>query len=110
LEGADIFISYYALLEVEFPAERINPIVKPFVTYVGTINDIQDRNYLLLITDSMEVEIILDYLGYPLPGDDDPLEFSSLFVLVGDGDYKEVFAFEGCVLYLYKDLWKITLQ
>ena len=41
---------------------------------------------------------------------EDPIDFSGLFVLAGDGDYDEVFAFEGCVPYLNKDLWKIELQ
>ena len=85
-------------------------MLKPIVSYVGTINDIQDRSDLMLITDSFEVKHILDYLGYPAPDDDDPFELSGLFVLVGDGDYEEVYAFEGCVPYLYKDLWMIELQ
>ena len=85
-------------------------MLKPIVTYVGTINDIQDRKELMLITDSLEVNYILDYLGYSSPDDDDPFEFSGLIVLVGDGDYDEVYAFEGCVPYLYKDLWLINFQ
>jgi len=85
-------------------------MLKPIVTYVGTINDIQDRRDLMLITDSYEVKHILDYLGYPATDDDDPMDFSGLFVSVRDGDYEEVYAFEGCVPYLYKDLWQIELQ
>jgi hypothetical protein len=84
--------------------------LRPIVTYVGTINDIQDRNDLMLITDSYEVNYILDYFGYPAPDDDDHMDFSGLFVLVGDGDYEEVFAFEGCVPFFCKDLWMFTTQ
>jgi hypothetical protein len=85
-------------------------MLKPFITYVGTINDIQDRRGLMLITDSFEVKHILDYLGYPAPDDDDPMDFSGLFVLVGGGDYEEIYAFEGSVPYLYKDLWMIKTR
>ena len=85
-------------------------MLKPIVTYFGTINDIQERKDLMLITDSYEVKYILDYLGYPAFDDDDPMDFSGLFVLVGDGDYEDVYAFEGCVPFLYKDLWMINIM
>ena len=85
-------------------------MLKSIVTFVGTINDIQDRRDLMLITDFFEVKCILDYLGYPAPDDDNPMNFSGLFVLVGDGDYEEIYAFEGCVPYLYKYLWMINPQ
>ena len=85
-------------------------MLKSIVTFVGTINDIQDRRDLMLITDSFEVNHILDHLGLPAPDDEDPFDFSGLFVLVGDGEYKEVYAFEGCVPYLYKELWMINIQ
>lgn len=49
---------------------------------------------LILNTDSVEVKYILEYLGYPAPDEEDPLEFSGLFVAVKDGDYEEVYAFE----------------
>jgi hypothetical protein len=80
-------------------------MLKPIVTYVGTINDIENCKDLILVTDQFEVEYILKYLGYPAPGDDDPLEFAGLFVSISDGDYVEVFAYIGCVPYLYKDLY-----
>ena len=82
-------------------------MLKPMVTYVGTINIIQNRKDLILLTDSLDVDYVLDYLGYPASDDDDPMDFSGLFVIVGDGDYEEVYAFEGCVPYLNKDLWQI---
>jgi len=37
-------------------------MLKPIVTYVGTINVIQDRRNLILLTDPFEIECILDYL------------------------------------------------
>ncbi|NLN70319.1 MAG: hypothetical protein GX142_05990 [Chloroflexi bacterium] len=80
----------------------------PIVTYVGTIVDIQDRRDLMLITDSLEVEYILDYLGYPAPDDDDSIEFSRLLVLVWDGDFVEVYGLEGSIPYLSKNLWRIN--
>ncbi len=85
-------------------------MLKPIVNYVGTINVIQYRKDLILITDPLEVNWILNYLGYPSAYDDDTFEFSGLFVTIRNGDYEEVFAFEGCVPYLYKDLWQIKLQ
>ena len=75
-----------------------NSMLKSIVTYVGTINDIQDRRDLMLITDSFEVNYILDDLGYPAPDDDDPFEFSGLFVLVGDGDYEQDYALKDVFL------------
>jgi len=52
----------------------------------------------------------LDYLGYPAPDDNDPMDFSGLFLLVRDGDYESVYAYEGFVPYLNKDLWLIEWQ
>jgi hypothetical protein len=98
------------LLEANQPEERMNTMLKPIVTYFGTINDIQDREDLMLITNSFEVNYILDHLGYPAPDDEDPIDFTGLFVLVGDGDYDEIYAFEGSVPYLFKDLWRIDKQ
>jgi len=83
---------------------------QPFVSYVGTINVIENRKDLILMTDPFEVRFILDYLGYPATDDDDPFDFSGLFVAVREGDYEEVFVFEGCVPFLYKDLWMIDTE
>ena len=83
---------------------------KPVVSHVGTIKDIEDSEDLILVTDKFEVNWILDYLSYPALDNDDPLDFSGLFVSIREGDYEEVFAFEGCVPYLNKDLWKINTR
>ena len=85
-------------------------MLKPIVTYVGSINVIQSCKDFILVTDPIEVKWILDYLGYPASGVDDAFEFSGLFVTIMDGDYGEVFAFEGFVPYLFKDLWIIDIQ
>jgi len=39
-----------------------------------------------------------------------PLDFSGLFISVRDADYEQVYAFEGCVPYSIKDLWRIEFQ
>lgn len=106
----DIAINQHALLEASYSAERTNLMLIPIVTYVGTINVIQNRKDLILVTDPLEVKWILDYLGYPAVDDGDQMDFSGLFVSIRDGDYGEVLAFEGCVPYLYKDLWQIESQ
>ena len=85
-------------------------MLKPIVTYVGTISVVENRKDLILVTDALEVKWILDHLGYPSADEDAPVDFSGLFVSIRDGDYEEVYAFEGCVPYLYKDLWKIDTQ
>jgi hypothetical protein len=36
------------------------------------------------------------------------MDFSGLFVLIGDGDYEEIQSFEGSVPYLNKDLGMIN--
>jgi len=66
-------------------------MVKPIVTYVGKIKEVENRKDLILVMDALEVCYILDYLGYPESDDDDPMDFSGLFVSVVDGDCEEVF-------------------
>jgi len=85
-------------------------MLNPIVSYVGTIKEIKNRKHLILVTDTLEVKWILDYLGYSAAYDGDRVEFSGLFVTMGDGDYEDVFAFEGCVPYLFKDIWRIKSQ
>jgi hypothetical protein len=85
-------------------------MVKPIVTYVGKIKEVENRKDLILVMDALEVCYILDYLGYPESDDDDPMDFSGLFVSVVDGDCEEVFVFEGHIPYLYKDIWRIDTQ
>jgi len=72
-------------------------------TRIGTINDIQDREDLNLLTDSQDVEHIKDYLG----NHKDLEDFDGFFVKVEDADYSEIYAFSGSVAWLYKDLYQI---
>jgi len=65
------------------------------------IADIQDRPELVLVTDSQDVEQTYYYLGIPVK------EGHSLFASVGDGEYIEVYEFEGTVPYLYKELTRL---
>ena len=81
-------------------------MLKPFTTCFGRIEDIQYREDLILITDSLEVEHILKDIGY-LGTDEDKIEFIGLFILVIDGDYDEIYGFEGNVPYFSKNLWRI---
>ena len=84
-----------ASLKVENSAERKNSVSKSIVTYVGIIRDIQDRINLLLAQDSLEVEYVLDSLGYPAPKEGGPLVFSGMFVSIRDRVYAVIFDFEG---------------
>jgi len=85
-------------------------MLNQIVSYVGTIKEIENRKDLILVTDPLEVRWILDYLGYKTAYDNDPFQFSGLFVNINDGDYEEVFAFEGFVPYLNKNLWVINTK
>ena len=64
------------------------------VTYVGTINDIQERREVMLLTDPLEVKWILDTLHrmtHILTN------FPVYFVSIQDSVYIEMFALEGSV-------------
>lgn len=78
-------------------------------TCTGKIKDIQNHEDLILVTDPLEVEYILKHIGYLVPYEDQ-IEFSGLLVLIGDGDYEEVYGFEECVPYLDKNLWSINVH
>jgi hypothetical protein len=49
--GYLIAINRHDLLEAKYPTERKKPMLKPIVTYVGIIHNIQNRRDLMLITD-----------------------------------------------------------
>jgi len=80
------------------------------ISYFGTIADIQNRDDLILLSDSQEVKPILSDLLYFACDDYRLFDFDGLFVSLQDGAYAEIYAFEGTVPYLYKDLWQIELQ
>lgn len=69
----------------------------------GTIRDIQNRKDLILVDLSQDVRAIKEYLGnHP-----DLKDFNGFFVKIHNGDYTEIFAYEGTVPYLDKELWKV---
>ncbi len=70
--------------------------------YVGNISKINKRNDLQLITDSQEIKEIKSHLGNP-----DWFDFNGCFVSVKDGDYDELYCFDGIVPYLDKPVYKI---
>ena len=92
------------------PAERINSMFTTLISYFGTIADIQNRDDLILITDSQEVQVILSDLNFFAHEDDHLLDFDGLFVSIQDGAYADIFAFEGVVPYLWKEIFRIGLQ
>jgi hypothetical protein len=92
------------------PAERIKSMFSTLITFAGTIADLQNRNDLILITDSQEVQAILSDLNYFALEEDRLLDFDGLFVSIQDSAYAAIFAFEGIVPYLWKDVFRIELQ
>jgi hypothetical protein len=66
-----------------------------------TIADIEDRNDLVLVTNSQDTEQVYYQLGMP------PRKDRSLFVKVGDGECEEVYEFDGIVPYLHKELTQL---
>jgi len=83
---------------------------KPSLTYAGTIKDIQDRDDLILVTDSQEVQSVLEHINYPPENDENAMDFSGLFVSVQDGDFVEIYAYLGSIPYLFENIWKINCQ
>jgi len=73
---------------------------------IGTIKDINKREDLTLLTDSQDVESVKEYFGNRKAVD----EFDGFFVKVGEGDYDEIYGFEGSVPYLSKSLYKISMN
>jgi len=80
------------------------------ISYFGTIADIQNLYDLILLTDSHEVQLILSDLMYFACDDDHLFDIGGLFVSLQDGAFAEIYAFEGTVPYLFKELWQIELQ
>lgn len=68
----------------------------------GTVTDFQDRNDLVLITDSQCVADTLQSIGEFEAMNDDV----GLFVKAKEGEYKEVYLFYG-IPYLYKTVWRL---
>ena len=85
-------------------------MLKPKLTSAGTIKDIQDRDDLILVTDSQEVQSVLEHVNYPPEDDENALDFSGLFVSIQDGDFVEIYAYLGSIPYLFENIWKINRQ
>ncbi len=89
---------------------KVFAMLKPSLTYAGTIKDIQDRDDLILVTDSQEVQSVLEHINYPPEDDENALDFSGLFVSIQDGDFVEIYAYLGSIPYLFENIWKINHQ
>ncbi len=74
-------------------------------TRAGTVGDLdKSKPHLSLATDSQEVDSIKEYFGNrPAVRD-----FDGFLISVKDGDYEEVYGFEGNIAYVYKPVFKIT--
>jgi hypothetical protein len=70
----------------------------------GTIRDLQKREDLTLVTDSQDVQAVKDQLGNSDALDD----FDGFFVNVGEGEYTEVYGFQGNVPFLGKSLYCVS--
>ena len=69
---------------------------------VGTIRDLENRNDLILTTDTQDIKFIKEYFGNP-----DWWDFDGCFVKIEDGDYEEVYCFVGIVPVLNKTVYKL---
>ena len=75
-----------------------------------TIEQAEDRNLLIgydLVTDSHEVEEVLNYLGKSVKKRAETNGISGLFVLQSYGDYEAVYGFAGSVPYNSKELLRL---
>ena len=77
--------------------------------HVGTIAAIADRDDLTLVTDSQDRDHIRDHLGMK-PDENGYYALDSFFVKAENGDYSEIYGFDGIVPGLHKPLYKITLE
>lgn len=77
------------------------------VEVYGIINDIErivkDFNSFQLVDNSQDVKAIKEYFG----NSKKLADFDGFFVKVDNGDYSEVYGFEGFVPYTYKNFYKI---
>ena len=83
------------------------PLYDLKIKQVGTIQDIQDRDDLSLITCSYQVKECLSiyYTEKQQKQFYEDYELDSLFVNVEDGEYTEIYGFSGTVPWLYKTLY-----
>jgi hypothetical protein len=85
-------------------------MLETIISYAGKIADLQNRDDLVLLTNSQDVKEILDDLNFFTQGDEYLEDINGLFVSLHDGAYGEIYAFEGTVPYLTSDIWKLELS
>jgi hypothetical protein len=71
----------------------------------GTIADLEERNDLILITDSQNVADVLESIGEL----DCVNDFTGLLVKAENGEYTEIYTFYG-IPYLYKTIWRFKWE
>lgn len=76
------------------------------VELAGTIKDLDKRQDLQLITDSQDVEAIKERFG----NDQDLEDFGGFFIKIDNGDYDEVYGYEGTIPDLDKDIYKVIME
>jgi hypothetical protein len=75
------------------------------ITRAGTIQNLQDREDLQLITDSQDIESINEHIGLNLADE----KFDGYFIKNDEGELSEVLGFYGGIPYLYKDTYKVEI-
>ena len=80
--------------------------VKIRVKDAGTVQNLNKRKDLILVTDSQDVKAIKDHLGHH----EDVEDFDGFFVKIEDGDYSEIYGFEGSVPWLGKSVYNIDMK
>jgi len=78
-------------------------IVRYDAVPIGTIKDLEREHDLTLVDTSQDLEEIAEYLGKPRWFRD----FGGCFVKIEDGEYKEIYCYEGNTPTLNKDVYKI---
>jgi len=74
-------------------------------TRAGTVGDFdKSKPYLELADNSQDVEFIKEYFGNRPAVE----QFDGFLVNIEDGEYTEVYGFEGNIAYTYKPVYKIT--
>lgn len=86
---------------------------------IGTIDDIDKRDDLQFITIDTDVQVIKDYIKGFIENEQDETLFKEwvqnriygFFTKQNeDGDYIEIYAFEGSIPHLYKGIYRIELS
>lgn len=82
--------------------------MNPKIDFVpcGDIESIQDRDDLILIQDTYEI----DQIWRDLKINPDKIDLYGLFVTVESGDYGEIYAYSGSVPSLSKTLYKMVIK